>query len=82
MAVHLAVTGDVFDGVLFCAVLFPHEMSWMRSGTEVSHFLRIFLPSFEHGSIIWLRSDKNHKECFRKQQSIPTKLQNKLDQTT
>ena len=23
MAVHLAVAGDVFDGVLFCAVLFP-----------------------------------------------------------
>ena len=22
-AVHLAVAGDVFDGVLFCAVLFP-----------------------------------------------------------
>ena len=34
MAVHLAVTGDVFDGVLFCAVLFPQEISWMRSGTE------------------------------------------------
>ena len=24
----------VLDGVLFCAVLFPHEMSWMRSGTD------------------------------------------------
>ena len=23
MAVHLAVAGNVFDGVLFCAVLFP-----------------------------------------------------------
>ena len=23
MAVHLAVAGDVFDGVLFCAVLSP-----------------------------------------------------------
>ena len=23
MALYLAVTGDVFDGVLFCAVLFP-----------------------------------------------------------
>ena len=42
MAVHLAVAGDVFGGVLFCAVLFPQEMSWMRSGTELSQFLRIF----------------------------------------
>ena len=23
MVAHLAITGDVFDGVLFCAVLFP-----------------------------------------------------------
>ena len=44
MAGHLAVTDDVFDGVLFCAVLFP-TMSWMRSGTELSQFLRIFLPT-------------------------------------
>ena len=45
MAVHLAVTGDVFDGVLFCVVLFPVEISWMRSGSEFSRFLRIFLPT-------------------------------------
>ena len=45
MAVHLAVAGDVFDGILFCAVIFSHKMSWMRSGTELSHFLRIFLPT-------------------------------------
>ena len=43
MAVHLAVAGDVFGGVIFCAVLFPQEMSWMRSGTELSQFPRIFL---------------------------------------
>ena len=42
VAVHLAVAGDVFGGVLFSAVLFPHKMSWMRSGTEPSQFLRIF----------------------------------------
>ena len=29
----------------FCAVLFPHEMSWMRSGTELSQFLRVFLST-------------------------------------
>ena len=46
MAVHLTVVGDVFNGVLFCAVLFSHEMSKMRSGTELSQFLRIFLPTF------------------------------------
>ena len=37
ISVHLAVAGDVFDGVIFCAVLFSHEMSWMRSGNELSH---------------------------------------------
>ena len=45
MAVQLAVAGDVFDGVLFCVVLFSHEMSWMRSGAELSQFLRIFVPT-------------------------------------
>ena len=33
---------DVFEGVLFCAVLFYHEMSWMRSGIKLSQFLRNF----------------------------------------
>ena len=28
IAVHLAVACDLFGGVLVCAVLFPHEMSW------------------------------------------------------
>ena len=46
MAVDLTIVGDVFNGVLFCAVLFSHEMSKMRSGTELSQFLRIFLPTF------------------------------------
>ena len=32
VAVHLAVTGDVVDGVYLCCP-FSHEMSWMRSGT-------------------------------------------------
>ena len=44
MAVHLAVAGDVLDGVFFVLSFFP-EMSWMRSGTELSQFLRIFLPT-------------------------------------
>ena len=25
---------------------FPHEMSWMRSGTYLSQFLRVFLLTF------------------------------------
>ena len=41
ITVHLAVAGDVFDGVCPCFVLsfFPHKMSWMRYGTELSQFL-------------------------------------------
>ena len=46
MAVHLILGCGVFGGVLFCAVLFSHEMSWMRSGTELSQFLRIFATYF------------------------------------
>ena len=30
--------------VSFCAVFF-HDMSWMKSGTELSLFLRVFLPT-------------------------------------
>ena len=29
---HLAVAGDVFDGIFLCCA-FSYEMSWMRSGT-------------------------------------------------
>ena len=42
MTVHLAVTGDVFGGILFCASPFSRVMSWMRIGTELSQFLKIF----------------------------------------
>ena len=45
VAVHLAVAGDVFDGVFLCYP-FSHEMSGMRSGTELSQFLRVFLSTF------------------------------------
>ena len=41
---YLVVACNDSDGVLFCVVLFSHEMSWMRSGTKLSQFLRIFLP--------------------------------------
>ena len=33
-AIHLAAAGDIFDGVVLCCP-FSHEMSWMRSGTEL-----------------------------------------------
>ena len=46
MAVHLAIAGDICDGVLFCVVLYSHDMSWVRSRTELSQFLRFFLPTF------------------------------------
>ena len=36
-AVHLAVASDVFDGVFLCCP-FYNEMSWMRSGIELSQF--------------------------------------------
>ena len=43
-AVHLAVAGDVFDGVFLCSP-FSHQMPWMRSGTDLSLFLRVFMPT-------------------------------------
>ena len=45
IAVHLAVAGDIFDGVFLCCP-FSHEMSWVRSETKLSQFLRVFLPIF------------------------------------
>ena len=35
-SVQLADAVDVFECVLFCAVLFSHEISWMGSGTELN----------------------------------------------
>ena len=46
IAVHVAVAGDVFDGVFLCCPFF-HKMSWMRSGTELSPFLRGFYLLFQ-----------------------------------
>ena len=45
IAVHLAVAGDVFDGV-FLRCPFSHEMSWMRFGTSLSQFLSVFPTYF------------------------------------
>ena len=44
MAVHLAVAGDVFDGVLFSTVLFSRDvLDELRDG--MSQFPRIVLPT-------------------------------------
>ena len=45
MAVHLAVASGVIGGALLLS-FFPHDMSRMRSGIELSQFLRINLPTF------------------------------------
>ena len=45
MAVHLAVAGDVVDGVYLCCT-FPLKMSVMRSGTRLSQFLRVYPTYF------------------------------------
>ena len=45
MAVHLAVAGDAFDGIFLCYP-YSHEMSWMRSGTQWSQFLKLFPTCF------------------------------------
>ena len=45
-AIHLAAAGDIFDCVFLCCP-FSHEMSWMRSGTELGWFPRVFLPTLD-----------------------------------
>ena len=42
MTVHLAVMSLM---VSYFALSFSHELSWKRSGTELSQFLKIALPS-------------------------------------
>ena len=42
-----SVAGDVYDGDFLCGP-FSHEMSWMRSETELSQFLRVFLPTLSN----------------------------------
>ena len=32
----------------FCAVLFSHKIYWIRSGTELDLFLRVFLPTLHY----------------------------------
>ena len=41
--VYLAVFDDAFNGSFLLS--FSHEMSWTISGTELSQFLRVSLPT-------------------------------------
>ena len=60
--------GDVFVSVLFYP--FSHEMSWMRSGTDLSQFLKIFLPILSYTvNFPNLRAEVNlewidHNDCL------------------
>ena len=55
MAVHVAVAGDRLVMVSFLLPFFPREM-WIRSGTELSQFLRVFLPTLGYGRVrLWLQ---------------------------
>ena len=63
MAVHVAVAVNIFDGVLFCAVLFFHEMSWMRYGTALSQFLTLFLPTFTFDNQLCVGIRVHHPRC-------------------
>ena len=48
IALHLPVASDVMSLVMSYFLLsFSHEMSWMRSRTELSQFLRMF-PTYSH----------------------------------
>ena len=43
--------------VSFCAALLFHEMPWMRSGTELSKVLRVFLPIHAYA---FYKAQKSH----------------------
>ena len=54
IAVRMAVAGGVYDGVFLCCP-FSHEMSWMRSWTYLSQFLRVSLHRGLTGGFLLLR---------------------------
>ena len=43
----------------FCAVLFSYEMSWMKSRTLLSQFLRVFLPTLTYLNNVWAFESSN-----------------------
>ena len=46
-SVHLAVAGGVYDGVFLCYPFFPRDV--LDEILDLSHFLRVFLPTLLHG---------------------------------
>ena len=48
--------------VSFCAVLFPYGMSWMRSWTSLSQFLRVFLNT--HSIVSIDDNESASKKCY------------------
>ena len=47
MTVHRDVAGDVSDGV-FLGCSFPHEVSWIRSRSELSQLIKSFLTTLSY----------------------------------
>ena len=53
IGVHLPVPGDVFHVFLcFLCCPFANEMSLMRSGTQLSQFLKVFRPTLVEDNVL------------------------------
>ena len=64
IASRLAVAGDVFDSVFLCCP-FSNKMSCVRSGTWLSQFLRMFLPTLSLVvRLYWTKTAFQYKEHF------------------
>ena len=68
IAVHLAIAGDVFNGVSLCCP-FSHEVSCVRSETKFGQLLRGFLPT--------LACQAKDHSCHTKFQLLPKHLRKK-----
>ena len=55
----------MFLMVSYFVLSFFHEISWMRSGTELSQLLRIFLPTPSESFIHFERSSQNSNKVYR-----------------
>ena len=58
IAFRLAVACGVCGGVFLCCP-FSRRMSWMRSGTHLSQFLRVFLPTLDEESYVYVSRISN-----------------------
>ena len=64
----------------FVIFFFPHEMSWMRSGTELGQFLRPFLPALSSITIFFIMPPslmyvlvKTKRDCLQSIGYLPYK---------